>query len=150
MALSHDAWISLRSVGIFPPTQSISAYSFTATAHALPFQCSSAPQTCSNICGVVVLIMAVYAGTARPFFSPHITTSGQSQTMSTSNVFISTLRRYAKYLRRVIMGWIGEESINLDHVVSSSFLRPELRHESQSDSDSHLHTPRVPSSKGDK
>ena len=92
------------------------------------FQCSSAPQTCSNICGVVVLIMAVYAGTARPFFSPHITTSGQSQTMSTSNVFISTLRRYAKYLRRVIMGWIGEESINLDHVVSSSFLRPALAH----------------------
>ncbi|RMX39578.1 hypothetical protein pdam_00020814 [Pocillopora damicornis] len=70
--------------------------------------------------------------------------------MSTSNVFISAPRRYAKYLRRVIMGWIGEESINLDHVVSSSFLRPELRHESKSDSDSHLHTPRVPSSKGDK
>ena len=83
------------------------------------------------------------------FFS-HIATSGQSQTMSTSNVFISALRRYAKYLRRVIMGWIGEESINLDHVVSSSFVRPELRHESQSDSDSHLHTSRVPSSKGDK
>ena len=68
--------------------------------------------------------------------------------MSTSNVFISAPRRYAKYLRRVIMGRIGEESINLDHVVSSSFLRPELRHESQSDSDSH--TSRVTSSKGDK
>ena len=48
------------------------------------------------------------------------------------------------------MGWIGEESINLDRVVSSSFLRPELSHESQSDSDSYLHTPRVPSLKGDK
>ena len=57
--------------------------------------------------------------------------------------------RYTKYLRRVIMGWIGEKSINPEHVVPSSFLRPELSHESQSDSDSDLDTPRVPSSKGD-
>ena len=49
----------------------------------------------------------------------------------------------------MIMGWIGEKSINPEHVVPSSFLRPELSHESQSDSDSDLDTPRVPSSKGD-
>ncbi|CAH3034135.1 unnamed protein product [Pocillopora meandrina] len=82
------------------------------------------------------------------FFS-HITTSGQSQAVSPSNVFISAPTRYAKYLRRVIMGWIGEKSIKPEHMVPSSFLRPELSHESQSDSDSDLDTPRVLSSKGD-
>ena len=123
---------------------------FTEREHKCGFSCASQYplQTCSNICGVVVLIMAVYACTARSFFS-HITTSGQSQAVSPSNVFISAPTRYAKYLRRVIMGWIGEKSINPEHVVPSSFLRPELSHESQSDSDSDLDTPRVPSSKGD-
>ena len=122
----------------------------TEREHKCGFSCASQYplQTCSNICGVVVLIMAVYACTARSFFS-HITTSGQSQAVSPSNVFISAPTRYAKYLRRVIMGWIGEKSINPEHVVPSSFLRPELSHESQSDSDSDLDTPRVPSSKGD-
>ena len=57
--------------------------------------------------------------------------------------------RNAKYLRRVIMEWIDEKSINTEHVVPSSFLRPELSHESQSDFDSDLDTPRVPSSKGE-
>ncbi|CAH3132813.1 unnamed protein product [Pocillopora meandrina] len=126
----------------------------TERDHKCGFSCASQYplQTFSDICGVVVLIMAVYACTARSFFS-HITTSGQSQAVSPSNVFIT---RYAKYLRRVIMGWIGEKSINPEHVVPSSFLRPELSHESQSDSDSDLDTPRmrettprVPLSKGD-
>ena len=56
--------------------------------------------------------------------------------------------RNAKYLRRVIMEWIDEKSINPEHVVPSSFLRPELTHESQSDFDSDLDTPRVPSGMG--
>ena len=122
----------------------------TEREHKCGFSCASQYplQTCSDICGVVVLIMAVYACTARSFFS-HITTSGQSQAVSPSNVFISAPTRYAKYLRRVIMGWIGEKSIKPEHVVPSSFLRPELSHESQSDSDSDLDTPRVLSSKGD-
>ena len=63
---------------------------FTEREHKCGFSCASQYplQTCSNICGVVVLIMAVYACTARSFFS-HITTSGQSQAVSPSNVFIS-------------------------------------------------------------
>ena len=42
MVLSHDARTLLRSVGIFPSgpsTQSICAFSFVATAYAVPFQC---------------------------------------------------------------------------------------------------------------
>ena len=50
----------------------------TEREHKCGFSCASQYplQTCSDICGVVVLIMAVYACTARSFFS-HITTSGQ-------------------------------------------------------------------------
>ena len=57
--------------------------------------------------------------------------------------------RNAKYLRRVIMEWIDEKTINSEHMVPSSFLRPELSHESQSYFDSDLDTPRVPLSKGE-
>ena len=65
----------------------------TEREHKCGFSCASQYplQTCSDICGVVVLIMAVYACTARSFFS-HITTSGQSQAVSPSNVFISAPR----------------------------------------------------------
>ena len=98
-------------------------------------------QTCTNVCGVVVLLMAVYACMANSFFA-YLTTPGQCDSMP--NLFISTLSQYSKYLQRVLMVWIGEGNIHPEHMVPSNFLRPYSKVDEHSDSDSDIDTPRVP------
>ena len=63
-------------------------------------------QTCSNICGVVAIIVASIACHQMPFFRR---ICSKTCIAGTPNIYIREPTKYAKYLRSVLMTWIAEK-----------------------------------------
>ncbi len=75
-------------------------------------------QTCANVCGIVAIIIAAIATLSQPFFQ-YLTTVHHKNGQHISRLYIQQPTKYAKFLRRVIMTWIGSSSIDI------SLLAPE-------------------------
>ena len=79
-------------------------------------------QTCYNVCGPVAIFAMVISVFSPDFFSS-ITTSASKLTNNPSPfVYFSEPTKYNKYLRRVLMSWIADDSINFHHVVPKQYL----------------------------
>ena len=72
-------------------------------------------QTCSNICGIVVIVVAAIACYNYEFFQHISTTHGNTTTFPP--VFLQTPTRFGKYLRLVVASWIACDSINVEYVI---------------------------------
>ena len=73
-------------------------------------------QTCSSICGVVVMVAAAIACHNLEFFQ-HISTAHSHTTKSFPPIFLETPSRFSKYLRLVIASWIAGNAVNTEHVI---------------------------------
>ena len=72
-------------------------------------------QTCTNICGIVVMVVAAIACHNYEFFQ-HISTSHSNAT-TFPPIFLQTPSRFGKYLRFVVASWLASNSVNLEYVV---------------------------------
>jgi hypothetical protein len=72
-------------------------------------------QTCSNICGVVVIIVAAISCRNYEFFQHISTTHGNNTTFPP--VFLQTPTKFGKYLRLVVASWIACDSINVEYII---------------------------------
>ena len=68
-------------------------------------------QTCSDICGVIVLINAALAPLNKPFFQYLIGPYKKKR------IFLQSPTEHSRYLRRVIMAWFAEGRIDIDYVL---------------------------------
>ena len=68
-------------------------------------------QTCSDICGVIVLINAALAALNKPFFQYLIGPYEKER------IFVQSPTEHSRYLRRVIMAWFAEGRIDIDYVL---------------------------------
>ena len=68
-------------------------------------------QTCSDICGVIVLINAALAALNKPFFQYLIGPYEKER------IFLQSPTEHSRYLRRVIMTWFAEGRIDIDYVL---------------------------------
>ena len=68
-------------------------------------------QTCSDICGVIVLINAALAALNKPFFQYLIGPYKKKR------IFLQSPTVHSRYLRRVIMAWFAEGRIDIDYVL---------------------------------
>ncbi len=75
-------------------------------------------QICSNICGIVVIVVAAIAcyNVNYEFFQHISTTHGNTTTFPP--VFLQTQTRFGKYLRLVVASWIACDSINVEYVIA--------------------------------
>ena len=95
-------------------------------------------QTCGNICGVVVIIGAVVAALARPFFD-HLTTIHDSSKQHVPFLYLQKPTQCARYLRRVLMAWVADDTVSIEMIVPSVFTNAEVNaiaENFESDSDS--------------
>ena len=80
-------------------------------------------QTCSNICGVVVMVVSAIACHNFEFFQ-HISTR-HSNANTFPSIFLQAPSRFAKYLRFVIASWLACNLVNLEYIVPRSWQRQE-------------------------
>ena len=81
-------------------------------------------QRCSNVCGVVALIISAIACLAPSFFDELIDRGvGQRRTRPS---FLEDPTKYSKYLRYVLMSWFADKRVNISHVLSKLPLPPPL------------------------
>ena len=81
-------------------------------------------QRCSNVCGVVALIVAAIACLAPNRFNELIDQAvGQRCTHMS---FLKDPTKYSKYLRFVLMSWFAEKRISVSHVLPKPSLLPPL------------------------
>lgn len=80
--------------------------------HMCDWRCRNYPlQTCSDVCGVIVLIIAALAALDRPLFQFLIGPSEKSQ------VYLQRPSQHAYFLRRIIMCWFAESRIEINYVL---------------------------------
>ena len=72
-------------------------------------------QTCSNICGIVVMVVAAIACYNFEFFK-HISTKHNNAAIFPP-VFLKTPTRFGKYLRLVVASWFACNAVILEYVV---------------------------------
>ena len=77
-------------------------------------------QTCSSICGIVVIIMAALA-CLRPVVFKHISMLHSNLTKRLPEVFLRNPTVSSKYLRRVVVAWVAENKVNINYVLSPEF-----------------------------
>ena len=74
-------------------------------------------QTCSNICGIVVMVIGAIACYNFDFFQHLSTTHTCSNATNFPPIFLQTPTRFGKYLRLVVASWFASNSVNVDYVV---------------------------------
>ena len=108
-------------VGMYDDTHFFLAHSPMATSrlgHVCDWRCRNYPlQTCSDICGVIVLINTALATLDRSLFQYLI---GPYEKEA---IYIQRPSQNAHYLRRIVMSWFAESRIELDYVL----LQPDWR-----------------------
>ena len=79
-------------------------------------------QTCSSICGVVVMITAAIACHNFDFFQ-HISTAhnGTDSTSAFVHVYLQTSSRFAKYLCLVFASWLASNTVNTEYIIPDSW-----------------------------
>ena len=93
--------------------------------HMCDWRCRNYPlQTCSDVCGVIVLIIAALAALDRPLFQFLIGPSEKSQ------VYLQRPSQHAYFLRRIIMCWFAESRIEINYVLLHHDWRDNVRTES--------------------
>ena len=93
--------------------------------HMCDWRCRNYPlQTCSDVCGVIVLIIAALAALDRPLFQFLIGPSEKSQ------VYPQRPSQHAYFLRRIIMCWFAESRIEINYVLLHHDWRDNVRTES--------------------
>ena len=93
-------------------------------------------QTCAQVCGVVAIIVAAIATLSQPFFR-YITTVHYRHSQHVPRLYIQQPTKYAKFLRRVIMSWIGSDLVDISLLIPDGMtLEADLNHPSNVDSDS--------------
>lgn len=91
----------------------------SACAQLYPFQ------TCSSICGIVVMVMAAIACHNLPLFKLMATTcSSQGNTNQSPHIYLQKPSQFNGYLRRVIASWVAENAVSIDYVVPQSVQLP--------------------------
>ena len=100
-------------IGDFTESNLSVAHSRMATSrHLCDWRCRNYPlQTCSDICGVIVLINAALASLHRSFFQYLI---GPYQK---EKIFLQRPTQHSYSLRRVLMAWFAEGRIDIDYVL---------------------------------
>ena len=79
-------------------------------------------QRCSNVCGVVALVVAAIACLAPNHFNELINQGIGRRCTHMS--FLKDPTKYSKYLRFVLMSWFAEKRINVSHVLPKPSLLP--------------------------
>lgn len=93
-------------------------------------------QTCAQVCGVAAIVVAAIATLSQPFFR-YITTVHHRDSQHVPRLYIQQPTKYAKFLRRVIISWIGSDLIDISLLVPQGItLEANLNHPSNVDSDS--------------
>jgi hypothetical protein len=77
-------------------------------------------QRCSNVCGVVALVVAAIACLAPSFFSELIDRGVEQRRTHLS--FLKEPTKYSKYLRFVLMSWFADKRVNILHVLPKASL----------------------------
>ena len=94
-------------------------------SHMCDWRCRNYPlQTCSDVCGVIVLIIAALAALDRPLFQFLIGPSEKSQ------VYLQRPSQHAYFLRRIIMCWFAESRTEINYVLLHHDWRNNVRTES--------------------
>ena len=73
-------------------------------------------QTCSNICGVIVMVVSAIACYDLDFFN-HILAPHTQEIWNLPHVFLQKPSQFSKYLRLVVAAWITTNSVNIAYVV---------------------------------
>ena len=73
-------------------------------------------QTCSNICGVIVMVVSAIACYDLDFFN-HILAPHTQEIRNLPHVFLQKPSQFSKYLRLVVAAWITTNSVNIAYVV---------------------------------
>ena len=93
--------------------------------HMCDWRCRNYPlQTCSDVCGVIVLIIAALAVLDQPLFQFLIGPSEKSQ------VYLQRPNQHAYFLRRIMMCWFAESRIEINYVLLHHDWRDNVRTES--------------------
>ena len=80
--------------------------------HMCDWRCRNYPlQTCSDICGVIVLINTALAALNRSFFQYLIGPYEKEK------IYLHQPTRHCNYLRRVLMSWFAEGRIDVDYIL---------------------------------
>lgn len=83
----------------------------TNLSHQCDWRCRNYPlQTCSDICGVIVLISAALVTSDKPLFQYLLGPQEKEVT------YLKLPTQHSYYLRRVLMSWFAEGSIDIDYV----------------------------------
>lgn len=77
-------------------------------------------QTCSSICGFIVMVITAIA-CLNPEYFHHLTTTGKQRNAHFPKLFFQTPTRFSKYFRLVVAFWVSKNSNN------SSSRQPFLR-----------------------
>ena len=82
-------------------------------------------QTCSSVCGIVVMVMAAIACHNLPLFKLMSTTClNQGNTNQLPHIYLQKPSQFNGYLRRVIASWVAENAVNIEYVVPQSVQLP--------------------------
>lgn len=96
--------------------------------HSCTPSCAKYPvQTCSNVCGVISMVMAAVATHKEDLFLEMISRIASNNEVEEN--FLQKPTRYSKYLRRVIAAWIAEKKISMEYIVP---IPSEVRHSDDS------------------
>ncbi len=87
-------------------------------------------QTCSNICGVVVMVVAAIACHNSDLFT---NLTNQPTFTGTPPIYLRNPSRFSKYLRLVIGCWISSNEVSISHVVPQYWQKQQGPLASQSD-----------------
>ena len=77
-------------------------------------------QTCSSICGIVVIIMAALA-CLRPVVFNRMLIQDSNVTKELPYFFLKNPSGFSKYLRRSVIAWVAENEININYVLPQQF-----------------------------
>ena len=82
-------------------------------------------QTCSSICGIVVMVMAAIACHNLPLFKLMSTTcQSQGDTNQLPHIYLQKPSQFNGYLRRVIASWVAENAVSMEYLVPQSVQLP--------------------------
>lgn len=99
----------------------------TTGTHDCKFECAQHYpfQTCSSICGIVVMVMAAIACHNFPLFKLMSTSCiSQGNTIQLPHIYLQKPSQFNGYLRRVIASWVAENAVSIEYVVPQSVQLP--------------------------
>ena len=119
--ISHIPRIGKYDTHLFLAHHSMATSRF---GHMCDWRCRNYPlQTCSDICGSIVLILPALAALDRPLFLFLIGPSEKSQ------VYLQRPSQHACFLRRIIMCWFAESRVEINYVLLHHDWRNNVRTE---------------------